>query len=351
MAISPEALQDFRTRVLAAKRPVFFYDDDGDGLCSYLLCVRARGGDGFGHRVQASAMVPVDLLRKVDENNPDLIVILDKPYVEQAFLDGVSCPVIWLDHHGPQTPQGGHVTYYNPRIADDADNRCTTHWVWHALGNPEDLWLAAVGSIGDWQMTDIADAFRIEAPELIGEAVTAPQALFDQPFGTLARLFQFNLKGDGSEVRTIIKILARVETYGELLAHTTPRAKLVWKRYEKINKEYWRLLVETRSSATESQILFHRFGALEISLISELSNQLIHEFPDKIIFLARSHNGEHKLSIRSAGVPVAPAVKEALRISGARGNAGGHTLACGGKITDEDFPRFYAAFIDAMRLN
>jgi single-stranded DNA-specific DHH superfamily exonuclease len=350
MALSPEQLQEFRTRVLEAKRPLFFYDDDGDGLCSYLLCLRARSGDSQGYRVHASAAVTADLVRKVDEVQPDLIVILDKPYLEQAFVDAVSCPIIWLDHHEPQSLAGfgGRVTYFNPRVADDADNRCTTHWAWHALGREEDLWLAAIGVIGDWQLTDVAQAFSAAHPDLLGPVATAPQAMYEQPFGVLTRLVQFNLKGDSSDVRTAIKILARVETHTELLLHKTPRAKLLWKRYEKINREYERLLVEVRTSASDKPILLHVFGELAISLISELSNQLIHEYPDKIIFLARSHNGEHKLSIRSASVPVAPAVKTALVTSGARGNAGGHTLACGGKILDEDFPKFYEAFVAAL---
>lgn len=349
MAIPPEQLQDFRERVLAAERPLFFFDDDGDGLCSYLLCFRARGGDGYGTRVHGSATVTSDFLRKVEENKPDLIVILDKPYVEQEFLDGVACPVLWLDHHEPQTMQGAHLTYYNPRIADDADNRCTTHWVYHALGKPEDLWIGAVGCVGDWQITDVAQAFHKQDPELLPAVATAPQALFDTPFGELARVFQFNLKGDARDVRTAIKIFTRVETHTELLEHKTPRAKLLWKRYEKINREYHRLLAQVRASASDEPILTHIFDDLPISLISELSNQMIHEYPDKIIFLARRHGGDHKLSIRSAGTPVAPSVKKALERSGARGNAGGHTLACGGKIPDDDFPKFYEAFVEALQ--
>jgi single-stranded DNA-specific DHH superfamily exonuclease len=276
-------------------------------------------------------------------------VILDKPYVDAAFFEGVSCPVLWLDHHEPQKIPSTNVTYFNPRVADDADNRCTTHWVYHALGKQEDLWIAAVGCIGDWQITDIAQAFHQIDPELLPAVATAPQALFDTPFGELARVFQFNLKGDARDVRTAIKIFTRIETHTELLEHKTSRAKLIWKRYEKINREYHRLLAQVRASANESTILFHVFEDLPISLISELSNQMIHEYPQKIIFLARRHGGDHKLSIRSATIPVAPAVKKAMERSGARGNAGGHTHACGGKIADDDFPKFYDAFLAALK--
>ncbi len=174
MAILPAQLAAFKERVLAAKRVIVFYDDDGDGLSSYLLLYRARGGDNgstIGVRVHASASVPAEFaLRKIEENGGDLVVILDKPYAEQALLESCPLPIFWLDHHEPQTAavaSAKETTYFNPRVEDDKDNRCTTHWVWHALGRPEDLWIAALGSISDWQMTDIAALVSCEENNLI----------------------------------------------------------------------------------------------------------------------------------------------------------------------------------------
>jgi len=358
MAIPSEQLAEFKERVLAAKRAIVFYDDDGDGLSSYLLLYRARGGDNgstIGVRVHASAMVPAEFaLRKIEENGGDLVVVLDKPYVEQTLLETCPLPILWLDHHEPQTTQvaaAKETTYLNPRITDDKDNRCTTHWVWHALGRPEDLWIAAIGSISDWQMTDIADAFRAQHPELLGDAKDAPHALFNQPFGTLAALMQFNLKGESGEVRAAIKTFGRIESLEELIERTSSRSKLLWKRYEAMNREYEKLLSAAKRSVTDDPVLFHVFKDVEVSFTGELSNRLLHDHPDKIIFLARDENGDVKLSIRSVGTPVAPAVKQALAASGARGNAGGHANACGGKINSEDFPRFYEEFRRAMGFN
>jgi single-stranded DNA-specific DHH superfamily exonuclease len=276
---------------------------------------------------------------------PDLVVILDKPYADQAFLDEIHVPVLWLDHHEPQRPGQTNVTYLNPRIHDDADNRSTTYWVWKSLGREQDLWLAAVGNISDWQVTEVAQQFSEQYPDLLAPVTSAPQALYDsKAFGELCRIVQFNLKGDSSDVRTAIKILSRVESPHELLEHTTPRAKLLWKRYEYVNKEYVKLLDAAHKSAGEGPLLFHVFARLEISLLSELSNQLIYEYPQKIVFLAREHNGDHKLSIRSVECDIAAAVKAAMADSGARGNAGGHQHACGGNIKSEDFPKFLASF-------
>jgi single-stranded DNA-specific DHH superfamily exonuclease len=347
MAISDAELNEFKERILAAKRPLFLYDDDADGLSSYLLCLRRRG-DGVGIRVHSSATVTGEYVRKVEENIPDLIVVLDKPYISQEFIDLVKAPILWLDHHEPQKITDAKVSYYNPRIADDADNRCTSYWVYKALGRPEDLWIATIGTISDWQVTEVAKEFWTRYPEWMTPVQTAPQALFDTPFGDLCRIVQFNLKGDAADVRTAIKILSRIETPKELVEHTSPRAKLLYKRYLMVQKEYEKLLKAARAAASADPILFHIFGHVEISLLSELSNQLIHEFPDKIIFIGREHQGETKFSIRSAKVNVAAAVKAAMA-TGVRGNSGGHTLACGGNIKSDDFPKFLETFKSALQ--
>lgn len=343
--IPKEQLEAFKTTVLNAKRPLFFYDDDADGLCSYLLCYRARG-DGVGVRVGSSATVTPEYARKVDENLPDLVVILDKPNVDPEFLAQVNVPVLWLDHHEPQKPGKG-VTYLNPRIEDDKDNKSTTYWVYRALGRPEDLWMAAVGSISDWQITDLAEEFWSAYPKILHPVKEPPEALYGTPFGELCKLFQFNLKGDAAGVRTAVKILSRVESAEELLEHNTPRSKLIYKRFEKLHREYERYLIAARKSVGKDRLVFHEFSYMETSLLAELANQMLFEFPEKIILLTRVHNGDHKLSIRSKDYDIASAVKEAMA-KGIRGNAGGHMHACGGNIKSEDFPLFLETFTDAI---
>jgi hypothetical protein len=221
--------------------------------------------------------------------------------------------------------------------------------VWHALGRPEDLWLAAVGSISDWQLTDIAPAFWERYPTLLEPVQSPPQALFGPyPFAELCRLLQFNLKGDSSDVRTSIKILSRIEDPLEILRHETPRAKLLYKRAQPVQREYERLASIAREKVTDSPVLFVLFPDVEISLISEISNLLLFEYPNKIIFLAREHAGEVKLSLRTGGdYNIAAAIKAAMA-TGIRGNAGGHKLACGGRIVLEDFPRFKALVLSHL---
>ncbi len=351
MAIPPEQLQHFKATVLGAKRPLIFYDDDADGLCSYLLCLRARGGEGIGARAQHT--VPLEMgLRKIEENAPDLVVILDCATVDTQFLDRCPVPILWLDHHEPQKAKHAQLTYLNPRLSDDTDNRSTTHWVWHALGREEDLWIAGIGSISDWQLTDVAHAFWNKYPDILQPVETPPQAMFGaHPFAELLRIVQFNLKGDSTDVRTSTKIFTRIESPHELLQHSTPRAKLLYKRYQIVDKEYQKLLRQARAGVVEgSKVLYALFSQVEISLLSEVSNCMLYEHPDKLIFLARAHNGDVKLSLRGEHWDIAAAVKAAMQ-EGIRGNAGGHMHACGGNIKGEDFPRFKALVLNNLGIN
>ena len=98
-----------------AKNPLFFYDDDPDGLCSFLLLYRVHRL-GKGIIVKAAPKVDAKFLRKVTENNPEKIFILDIPIVEQDFVDEAKKPIFWIDHHDPlkvkkvnfKNPQGSY---------------------------------------------------------------------------------------------------------------------------------------------------------------------------------------------------------------------------------------------------
>ena len=77
----------------------------------------------------------------------------------------------------------------------------------------------------------------------------------------------------------------------------------------------------------------------KISLTGELSNELLYKFPEKIIVIARKHNGKMKTSFRSRkDVDVRELVKQA--IVGINGRHGGHVNACGGEIDSSDWHEF-----------
>ena len=74
------------------------------------------------------------------------------------------------------------------------------------------------------------------------------------------------------------------------------------------------------------------------SFTSDLSNEAIYRFPDKIILIAREKNDEMKCSLRSSKIILPILVEKAL--AGLDGYGGGHEHACGLNIKKHDFDEF-----------
>src|SRR3989344_1679825 len=277
------------------ENPLILFDDDSDGLASFLLLYKyMERGRGI---VVTHNILDESYVKKVEEYKPDLVVVLDKHKIEQDFVDKVNVPIIWIDHH-PLVKING-VKYFNPKIYGKKD-----------LVN-----------------------YNIKEPF---------DALFNTKIGTLAKLFTFILKGNASEVKKCINILTRVNNPYEILNKTTPRGKYIYERFEKINREYQRILQDAlKNSISTKNILLYTYYAKEMSLSQILSNELIYKFKDKVIIVARQKDDRIRMSLRThykSKVILPPLVKKA--IEGQKGTSGGHDHACGGDIDKEDFKTF-----------
>lgn len=349
MAIPPERLAQARKAIESAARPLFLHDDDCDGVCSFVL-LYGLTQDGRGVPVKNSPVLTGQYLRKVEENGPDLIVILDKPRVDEEFLEQVRTPVIWLDHHEPQAELARrfpNVTYLNPRVWDDADNRPTSYWAYQIA--QQNLWVAVVGAVGDWFLPEYLAAFREAYPDLVaGQPARVEELYLDTPIGTLIRVLQFNLKGTTSEVRKSIMTFAKVESPYEILKQTSARGRYLWKRYQRLAAPYEAMLAAARESANgPGNILLHLYEDPANTFTAELSNELLIRYPERVILVGRKHEGKWKCSVRSRDVELPSKIHAALQ--GVEGHGGGHAHACGLVVKVEDWDRFYAKFSELVK--
>ena len=100
-------LEKIRTQLESSQNPLFFYDNDADGLCSFLILRRALGR-GKGVVIKSFPDLKPQYTQKVDELNPDTIIILDKAELSKKFVDYVrekEISIIWIDHHETKTPK------------------------------------------------------------------------------------------------------------------------------------------------------------------------------------------------------------------------------------------------------
>ncbi|MBU1201917.1 MAG: DHH family phosphoesterase [Nanoarchaeota archaeon] len=341
MALTNSEIEEIRELLRSSVKPLFFFDDDPDGVSSFIQ-LYSFVGDGKGVVVKVGSELKEEFARKVDEYQPDKVFILDIPVVSQDFLDKISQPVIWIDHH--PVVERKKVYYYNPRVHDENDNRPVSYWAWQIT--KKNLWIAMAGCIGDWFIPDFKDEFIEKYPELLGKNTINPDdALFETKIGLIARIISFNIKGNVSESMKSVKILTRIEDPSEILEQTTPRGKYIYKKYEQYNKEYQELLKNVK--ITNSKLIHYIYPYNKNSFTSELSNELLHLFPDKFIIVGRDRRDEAKMSIRSKHIKVLPILNKALE--GVSGYGGGHDYACGAVVKREDLKKFLEVIKKELR--
>ena len=326
-----EALQE-------SKNPLFFYDDDPDGLCSFILLYKMHR-EGHGVMVKSAPKVDMKFMHRVEENNPDIIFVLDMPMLEQEFVDGAKRTIYWLDHH--QVQEIRNVKYFNPHLRDSECYIPATRMAYQISDNEEDLWIAMVGCLGDWYMPDFMDKFIEKYPDLMDGEKNLFNAVYKQPIGKLVRMFSFLLKGQTSEVNKSVKILTRVKSPYEILNQETSQARFLYKRFEKIDKDYNKILELAKKDAGRGKLFLFNYQDDKLSFTSELANELTSLYPDKVILISRKKSGEMKCSLRCQK-PIADALAKAL--VGISGYGGGHPNACGAVIKEEDWEKFLEQF-------
>ncbi len=326
---------EIREELDSCKNPIFFFDDDPDGLCSFLLLYRYLK-EGHGFVVKTHPTLDASFANKIKEYHADKAFVLDVANLEQDFIDASKVPVVWIDHHGPY--QRSNVKYFNPRLIKSDSNVPTTYMCYQVA--KQDLWIAALGCIADYYLPDFIDEFKEKYPELMNKhgKISVGDLYFDSELGTLIKVFSFCLKGKTSDVTANMKVLTRISSPSEILNQETSQGKYIFRRFEKINAQYNELLKSAMKQSVGSKIVAFTYSDDKMSFTGDLANELLFRFPGKIILVGRKKEDDVRMSIRSTRIQVRPILEKIL--VGLDGYGGGHELACGANVKEKDFKEF-----------
>ncbi len=330
--IPEKKLKEIRSFLKKAENPLFFYDDDPDGLSSYLL-LRKYIDKGKGIPVKAS-LLDEKFLRKVKENSPDYIFALDQPRIDQEFVDNLNVPFIWLDHHPITDLKGVH--YYNPLKHTPKDNKPTTYYAYKVT--KQNLWLATIGTVADWHVPEFLKDFNKKYPDLTNNKTEPGDLNFSSKLGELIQIFCFLLKGTTSDVKKRVSVLSKIESPYEILNQETPKGKFLFKQANKFKKEYQDILDKAINQKQEKDIFIFKYPSSKNSYTSLLSNELHYLFPNKLIIIARQKDSELRMSLRY-DKPILPNILEKSTCN-MEASFGGHEFACGATIKEKDFKTF-----------
>jgi len=321
-----------------AQNPIFFFHNDQDGLCSFLLLQRWLGR-GRGVAVKTFPALDESYFRKVQELKADYVFILDVPLVSPEFFERlreVNLPVVWIDHHDVQLDNPRFVNYYNPFFNGKSTNEPVAVLCYQITGNKNDLWIATFGAISDGFLPDFYNEFLEKYPDLGIKTKNPFQVLYESKIGEISFMLSSGLKDKTSNVVSMLKFLMGVKSPYEILEENGKTYNL-HKRFHQIYQKYNILLDKAKNLAKNSdKLLFFKYSG-NLSISGELSNELSYRFPGKTIVVAYVGGSKVNLSLRGENIK-SKFLKAIEDIEDATG--GGHKDAVGGQIQVDDFEEF-----------
>ncbi|MBT4257719.1 DHH family phosphoesterase [archaeon] len=338
--LKKKEIEEIREHLERAQNPVFMFDNDQDGLCSFLLLQR-HYKRGLGVCIKSFPELDVNYFRKVEELNADYIFILDKPMVSEEFwkeVEQVNIPVVWIDHHKidkKTIPE--FVNYYNPIYSDGESEPVTVLCYEIVKKNKKDLWLAIVGAISDYYLPKYYKDFQKKYPDLATRSVEKDpfNVLFGSEIGKIAKMLGNGMKDTTTNVVLMLKFLMKVKSPYEVMEETKANFAM-HHRSREIEKKYNILLEKAKLKVDDTNFLYFGYSG-DLSISGELSNQLGHLYPEKTIIVSFFRGSKVNLSLRGKDVlsKFEVAIKDIKE-----GRGGGHKDAVGGQLHMDDLDKF-----------
>jgi single-stranded DNA-specific DHH superfamily exonuclease len=333
--LNSRQLEEIKEHLGKAQNPVFFFDNDADGLCSFIL-LRKYCDKGRGVVIKSYPNLNKSYFRRVEEFKADYIFVLDKPGIDEDFLEEakkLNIPVVCIDHHDVPKIEG--VFYYNT-FHESKKNEPVSYLCYSLGKRKEELWLAAIGCITDCYLPDFIDKVRDNNPELVDYPYTnAYDVLYNTQLGKIAMILNFGLKDTTTNVVNLIRFLLSTNDPHKILEENA-KTKSFLKRFNEIDNKYKRIL-ENAKKNDEGDMLFFTYSG-EISISQYLANELLYNFPKKIIIVAFTSGNIANVSLRWEGDIRTPVIDIIKDIEGA--TAGGHEHAIGARISTDKLEYF-----------
>jgi len=337
--LTKKQVKEIKEHLNKAQNPIFFFDNDPDGLCSFLLLQRYLGR-GKGVAIKSFPELIKDYFRKVNELKADYIFILDKAVVSEEFFkeaEKINIPVVWIDHHVIDKETIPHfVNYYNPLFNKSKSEEPVTALCYQITNKKNDVWVSVVGCIFDKFVPKSYSEFEKKYPDLSIKSKKILDIYYKSQIGRIARIFSFGLKDRTTNVINMMKFLMKVKTPYDVLQENNKNYTM-HHRFKQVESKYQNLLEKAVSiGKKQGKMLFFQYGG-DLSISGDLANELSYFFPDKTIVVVYLKGVKANISIRGKKSRdiLLEAIKDLKEVSG-----GGHEDAVGGQIRIEDLEKF-----------
>jgi len=342
--LTKKQILEIREHLEKAQNPVFFYDNDADGLCSFLL-LRKYIGRGYGVAIRSYPDLDASYIKKAEQLKADYLFVLDKPLTSNAFMeeaDSMQLPLVWIDHHKISKSEISKIKnknfhFYNPTLNKGKENSSepASYLAYNIADRKEDIWIALLGCIADHYKPDFADEFGKRYPEFWGKEIKEPfDVYYRTEIGRIALALNFGLKDSISHVVQLQNFLISCKSPNDVFVELEIN-KQFRDKYDEIRKKYTQLLKEAKESESGKVVSLIYGGDMSIS--ADLSNELSYLYSEKYVLVAYKKGNITNISMRGKNVR---AVLEKILKKIENATGGGHENAVGSRIRTEDLDKF-----------
>lgn len=333
--LSKQQIIDIREHLENAQNPIFLFDNDPDGLCSFLLLQRFISR-GRGVAIKSLPDLDKSYFTKVEEFKADYIFVLDKPVINPEFIalaEKNNIPLVHIDHHNvPKTK----IDFYYNTFYESGKNEPVSYLCYKIANRKEDDWIAAVGCITDAFLPEFIGEISEKYPELMGHKYkTAYDILYNTKFGEICQIISFGLRDKTSNVVAMMKFLMNAHSPSDLLEESS-KTKSFLKRFNEINEKYQKILKKAEGCLLGDVLWFSYAG--EMSINQYVANELMYKYPGKVIVVGYARGNVSNLSLRWNKDIRTPTVNALVDIEGATG--GGHEHATGARMPTDKIEIF-----------
>jgi single-stranded DNA-specific DHH superfamily exonuclease len=352
--LTKNQIKEIKEHLEKAQNPLFLFDNDQDGLCSFLLLQKyIKRGKGFP--IKVSPALTKDYFRKVKELNADYIFVLDQPEISEEFFKETqenNIPLVWIDHHEIKDVYvPDFIYYYNPiynknqKEKEEKFSEPTTYLCYQINQQEKDLWLAVVGCIADNFIPDFYKTFKKKYPELSIDSDKAFEIFYKSEIGKISRIIGFGLKDKVSNVIQMMKMLYKAENPYDVL-NESKENKILLAKFKEVEKKFNKIIDKAKKQSSEELIFFTYEG--DTSMSADISNKLSFLFPDKIIVVAYTKGPKANISIRGKNTRdlLLKAIKPLENSTG-----GGHPNAAGAQINKNNIDELEKNIKNLLKIN
>jgi single-stranded DNA-specific DHH superfamily exonuclease len=317
---------------------IIIFNNDADGITSCAMIMKYLSTKKIKPYIISQPMPPdKNLMKRIQLSLPKKVIFLDMAIDQESSiikrLKGFSS-ILVVDHHKvfmDLNEEG--VVHYNPRFDEGDVYKSTAYLTYKILSEimsmENNLWIAAVGMIGDYNLENSKDLV-----EMIKKKYNIND-LHDSFLAKISHMIEAARSAKALTCEEITEKFIIAKDYEDLLILD----ELV-KPYEEIQKEIEKIKEDFEKNAEITGNLMLYNIKSKYNLSSAISTIVSGRHKNKIVIVYEKKGNKIKMSARNQGknFDLDYILKKATK--GMRASAGGHKMAAGAVIEEKDWDLF-----------